>query len=338
MDHVGIDVHLKYSVYCILSSTGEVCERRQIPTTETAFRRVFDRGVSQRIVMECGPSSPWLYRLLKSWGHEVVVVSPRKVRLIAESTLKSDKIDAEVLARLSRFDGILLRSVYQRSEGAQLLRTRLRVRTELVRTRTRLINSVRGTLRAQGYRVASCAATVFPVRFAGLALPDELALALDPLLEMICALSEQVDALNREFMELASADELMARLQTVPGVGPVVSVAFVGWMDRPERFTCSRDVGACLGVRPRVRGSGGVVRHGRITREGDKEMRSLMVQAAHAALHCKYDSAVIQWAKRLVERVGKQKAVVALARKLAIILHRIWTTGDTFRPFPQVAA
>lgn len=335
MDHVGIDVHQKYSEVCVLTARGKVKKQVQIPTTEAALGRLFRRRSRSRIVFECGPSSPWVYRLLREWGHEVVVVNPRKVRLIAESTLKSDRIDAEILARLSRFDGGLLHSVYQRSDGAQLLRTRLRVRRELVRSRTRLINSVRGSLRAQGYRVASCEARVFALRFAEVKVAEELRYALDPLLEAICGLNEQIDRLNRELKELSSADELMMRLQSAPGVGPVVSIAFVAWMDRPERFKQSRDVGACLGIRPRVRGSGGKIYHGRITREGDKEMRSLLVQAAHAAMHSKKDAALLRWAKSLEERVGKHKAVVALARKISIILHRIWVTGNTFRPFPQ---
>ncbi len=142
MDPVGIDVHTKYSEICVLSSRGRVLERRQVAITETSLRRFFAKRERSRLVMECGSVTPRLYRLLKNWDHEVVVVNPRRARLIAESTLKSDTIDAEILARLSRFDGVLLGSVYQRSRAAQLLRTRLRVRTELVRNRTRLIKSV----------------------------------------------------------------------------------------------------------------------------------------------------------------------------------------------------
>jgi transposase len=157
------------------------------------------------------------------------------------------------------------------------------------------------------------------------------------LLVSICQLSQQIEELTRELRELARSDELVLRLQSVPGVGPVVGLAFVAWMDRPERFQDSRDVGACLGIRPKVRGSGGVIRHGNITREGDKEMRALLVQAAHAALHSSKDAALLRWAKNLVERIGKHKAVVALARKIAVLLHRLWVTGDSFRPFPQAA-
>ncbi len=213
MDPVGIDAHTKYSEIYVLSSRGRVLERRQVATTETSLRRFFAKRERSRLVMECGTVTPWLYRLLKSWGHEVIVVNPRWVRLIAESTLKSDTIDAEILARLSRFDGVLLGSVYQRSKAAQLLRTRLRVRTELVRNRTRLINSIRGTLRSHGYRMSRCETRRFVDRFVRLKVEDELRLVLDPLLEMIVQLNQQIAELSAQLESLSEDDELMVRLK-----------------------------------------------------------------------------------------------------------------------------
>jgi transposase len=270
-------------------------------------------------------------------GHEVVVVNPRRVRLIAESTLKTDRIDAEILAWLCRQDEALLRPVYQRSEGAQDLRTRLRARTSLVRARTALINSVRGTLRSRGYRMSSCIAGRFASRFYELQLESPLRQMLDPLVEMIAQLSQHIERLEADLVEESEADELLVRLQEVPGVGPLVCLAFVGWVDRPERFSRSRDVGACLGLRPRVRDSGERQWHGAITREGDAEMRRLLVQAAHASLNCRRDSALKRWAEQLAQRVGKRKAVVALARKLAVLLHRLWVTGRSYQALPQAA-
>lgn len=337
MDHIGIDVHLKYSEICVLCEEGNVLERQRVSTTETSLGRLFRRRNRSRVVMECGSMTPWLHRLLAGWGHDVVVVNPRRVRLIAESTLKSDRIDAEILARLSRFDPQLVGSLYQRSYEGQVLRTQLRVRTELVRARTRLINSVRGTLRAHGYRMSSCVASSFVVRFELLALEDDLRLALEPLLEMIGQLTEQIERLRQEIVEYSESDELLVRLQEVPGVGPIVSVAYFAWMDRAERFRRSRDVAACLGLRPRIRSSGGKTVQGKITREGDAEMRRLLVQAAHASFQCQKDSELRRWAAQLAERVGKKKAVVAVARKIAVILHRLWITGHHYQAFPQQA-
>jgi transposase len=337
MEHLGIDVHQKYSEICWLAEEGEVKQRRRLPTTEASLRRFFGRIEPVRVVLESSCVTPWVSRLLGEMGHEVVVLNPRRVRLIAESTLKSDTVDAEILARLSRFDLTLLRPVYQRSEAAQELRTRLRVRGSLVKARTALINAVRGSLRSQGYRMGSCPTRSFVARWFDLRLAPGVREVLEPLVETIAELTDRIDVLERELKAASRSDELMLRLQDVPGVGPLVSLAYVGWMDRAERFERSRDVGACLGLRPRVRDSGGKLRRGAITREGDCEMRRLLVQAAHAALNSKKDFQLRRWAEALVERVGKSKAVVALARKIAVLLHRLWVSGQRYRPFPRAA-
>lgn len=337
MEYFGIDVHSKYSEICGLSEEGKVTVRRRIPTTETALRRFFGPRERSQVTLESGPVTPWVYRLLCELGHDVTVVNPRRVRLIAESTLKTDGIDAEVLARLSRLDLGFLRPVYQRRREAQELRTRLRVRTSLVKSRTSLINAVRGTLRAQGYRVPSCAAKSFVVRFASMGLKTTLSEAIDPLVTTIGELTDRINGLEKALVAESRSNELLVRLQTVPGVGPLVSLAYMGWVDSPDRFKRSRDVGACLGLRPSLRSSGGHEIRGRITREGDSEMRRLLVQAAHAALNCRKDSSLKRWGEGLVERLGKGKAVVALARKIAVLLHRLWVTGESFRAFPQAA-
>lgn len=156
-------------------------------------------------------------------------------------------------------------------------------------------------------------------------------------METIAELTARIGQVERELKEEANSDELMIRLQEVPGVGPLVCLAFVAWTDRPERFGRSRDVGACLGLRPKVRDSGDRQRRGPITRQGDPQMRWLLVQAAHASLRSLKDSALKRWAQRLEQRVGKRKAVVALARKIAVLLHRLWITGDSYKPFPTAA-
>lgn len=337
MEYLGIDVHQKYSEICGVSESGEITVRRRVPTTRLGLKRFFAARERSRVVLESGPVTPWVYRLLRELGEEVTVVNPRRVRLIAESTLKTDGIDAEVLARLSRLDLGFLRPVHQRSPEAQELRTRLRVRGTMVRARTAMINSVRGTLRAQGYRVGAGPTASFVARYAQAELPDSLRQALAPLVESIGELSERIATLSRELKEISRSDELAARLQTVPGVGPLVSLAYVGWMDQPQRFKKSRDVAACLGLRPKLRSSGGREIRGRISREGDAEMRRLLVQAAHASLQCHQDSALKRWGEGLVERRGKSKALVALARKIGVLLHRLWVTGEEFQAFPQAA-
>jgi transposase len=337
MRHCGIDVHARVSELCELSPRGKVIRRERMATTRAGLRRRFEGAAKTRIVVECGGSTPWVVRLLEDLGHEVVVVNPRRVRLIAESTLKCDRIDAEILARLSRLDPEMLRPVYQRSYEGQLLRTRLKLRSSLVQARAALINQVRGTLRAHGAPMSSCATKGFVAHFATGPTPRDLRELLEPLVGAIGELTDRIERVERELIEESHSDELLERLQDVPGVGPLVSLSFVAWVDRAERFAKSRDVGACLGLRPRLRESGGVSRRGAITREGDNTMRWLLVQAANAAFAVRKDSALKRWAEALVTRVGKKRAIVALARKLAVLLHTLWVTGDSYRPFPTAA-
>lgn len=337
MEYFGIDLHQKHSEICGLDASGKVKVQERVATSEAGLRKVFGKRKSCRVVLESGGQSSWAARLLGEMGHQMVVVNPRRIRLIAESTLKTDRIDAEILARLGRQEDGQLRPVYQRSEGAQELRTRLRVRTTLVRIRTALINSVRGTLRAHGYRMSSCAAGQFSARFVDLKLAAELRQVVDPLVATISEVSTRIAQLEKDLVEESGSDELLVRLQEVPGVGPLVSLAFIGWMDKPERFKRSRDVGACLGLRPKVRDSGERQWRGPITREGDGEMRRLLVQAAHASLQCRKDSALKRWTLQLAARVGKRKAVVALARKLGVLLHRLWVTGSSYQALPKAA-
>ena len=257
MRHCGIDVHLKTSDLCLLSSTGKVLGRERFASTQAGFRKQFEGVARMRVVMESGGSTPWIYRLLCELGHEVVVVNPRRLRLIAESTLKSDRIDAEILARLSRFDLKLLRPVYQRSSAGQALRTRIRVRSTLVRTRVALINQVKGTLRSQGVRLSSTTASSFVAKWGEARVPRAMRDLLEPLVGAIGELTDRIEAVQTELVALSRSDELLERLQEVPGVGPLVSVSFFAWVDRVDRFKNSRDVGACLGLRQGVRSSSG---------------------------------------------------------------------------------
>ena len=329
-----MDVHAKQIELCEVSGRGKVIGRDRFSTTRQQLCRRFKGIAPQRVVLESGGSTPWVARLLGELGHEVVVVNPRRIRLIAESTLKCDRVDAEILARLSRLGPELLRPVYQRSFEGQLLRSQLMARSSLVRSRAALINRVRGTLRAHGSPMSSCSAARFASEFARHRSPAELREVLAPLAAAIGELTERIEGLEQKLIAASKADELLVRLQDVPGVGPLVSLAFVAWVDRAERFPRSRDVGACLGLRPRLRESGSTTRRGSITREGDKDMRWLLVQAAHAALAVRRDSAIKRWAESLIARHGKKRAVVALARKLAVLLHTLWMTGASYQPFP----
>lgn len=335
MIYVGIDVHQKSSQVCELSEEGVILETCQIPSTESAYRRWFHNREPIRIVIECGGSSRWVSRLLGEMEHEVLVVNPRRVRLIAESTLKTDKIDAEILARLACFGGGLLRPVYQKGEEANILQTRLRVRTALVHSRTAMINSVRGVLRSFGFRIPGKTIRGFSLGYASLKISSELRKALDPLYATIVELTMRIEILTKKLTKDSRQDNRFRRLQTVPGVGPMVSLAFVSLIDNPHRFSKSRQVGSYLGLRPKIRQSGSTEHRGHITKEGSPAVRCLLIQAAHALLRSNQESALRKWGSALVDRIGKKKAVVAIARKIAVLLHHLWINEKEFVPFPN---
>jgi len=337
MEYCGIDLHSEYSEVCILDEEGEVIETSRVRTARPYLERFFRRD-SMRVALEAGGSSPWVSRILESFGHEVIVCSPRRVRLIAESKLKNDKVDAEVLARLVRLDPEFLKPIQHRSEHAQLMRSRLKVRRAMVDARTAWINTVRGLLRSFGYKVAGKAPHTFCQRVDRVKLPPELGAVIAPLLEQLDLLSAEIGRRDEELARVAGGMPEVELLEAIPGVGVIVALYFVLTIEDPERFRHSRDVAAFFGLRPTMRESGSVSHYGRITREGDPEMRRLLVQAAHALLRTRADSELKQWALALAERRGKGKAVVALARKLAVLMHHLWVTGQVYQPFPSSEA
>ena len=334
MEYCGIDLHAEYSQTCILDEDGEVMETSRVRTSRKALERFFRRK-PMRVVIEAGGSSPWFSRLLQSIGHEVVVCSPGRVRLIAESKLKNDRVDAEVLARLVRLDPEFLQPIQHRSERAQLLRANLKVRSAMVEARTKWINTVRGLLRSFGYKVSGKAPHTFVDRVDKMDLPDDLKMVIDPLLEQLDLLTGEIECRNEHLEEMVKDLPEVEHLRQIPGVGPVVATYFVLTIDDPNRFKKSRDVASFFGLRPSMRESASAKHFRRITKEGDPEMRRLLVQAAHACLITKADSELKNWAIALAERKGKGKAAVALARKLAVLMHHLWITGEVYQAFPN---
>ena len=220
MEYCGIDLHAEYSQICILDEDGEVMETSRVRTSRKALERFFDRD-PVRVVMEAGGSSLWISRLLDSFGHEVVVCSPRRVRLIAESKLKNDKVDAEVLARLVRLDPEFLKPIQHRSEEAQLLRANLKVRSAMVEVRTKWINTVRGLLRSFGYKVSGKAPQTFVKRVDQMELSGELRVVIEPLLEQLGLLSGEITRRNEHLEEMVKELPEVEHLREIPGVGPV---------------------------------------------------------------------------------------------------------------------
>jgi transposase len=336
MEHCGIDLHSKSSEVAVLDAGGEQIEGARIPTTEAAFGRWFGARAPMVICLESGGQSAWAERVLRSFGHDVVVANSVRVRLIAEATLKNDKVDALTLARLVRADRRLLCPIIHRSAETQRQRGILRVRRTFVETRTKCLNAARGILRSFGYRTPSKKAERLAEFLADATIPEELVAVVAPLVQLALELDEKIASLDEQIEAMGQTYSQVALLRTVPGVGPLIALAFVLCIENPHRFARGRDLAGYLGLRPKMRESAATSHFGGITHQGDTEMRMLLVQAAHGMLRARADSDLKQWAQGLVGRIGKKKAVVALARKLAVVMHAMWVRNEPFRPFREV--
>jgi transposase len=335
---VGLDLGDRWSHYCVLNGGGDVIEEGRIASTEAGLRRQFEGEQPMRVAMECGTHSPWISRLLGQLGHQVIVANARKLRAISQNESKNDRADAEMLARLAASDPRLLSPIRHRSRERQQDLNLLRTRDVLVRARTMLINAVRGLAKSSGTRLPACDAGYFAQR-ARPALATELKSAATPLLTQIAALSQQIRQLDGQIEKLSQRYPEISLLRTAPGVGPIVAAAYVLTLDRAEAVNSSRAVGAFLGLRPRQSQSGDSDPEHRISKTGNVYLRRLLVQAAHHVLgRFGPDSALRRWGLRLAAGGGKRakkRAVVAVARKLAVLLNCMWRTGQGYRPFPQ---
>jgi len=333
---IGMDLGDKASRYCALSGEGEILREGETKTTKTGIMETFGALGRARIAIEVGTHSPWVSRLLQSLGHEVIVANPRQVKLITESSRKDDRLDAQTLARLARVDPQLLRPIRHRSEKAQGELMIIRVRAALIAARTSLVNTARGLAKASGERLPTCDADQMGIP-RSLSLSPKLRQVLEPLLKEVESLTEKIKDSDREIEQIARKDyPETALLQQVGGVGPLIALTFVLTVEDKDRFQKSRDIGCYVGLRPRRSDSGQNQPQLRITKEGDPYLRTMLVQGAHYILSRRGpDTDLKRWGTRLAERGGKRgkkKAVVAVARKLGVLLHRLWVTGEVYEP------
>jgi transposase len=270
------------------------------------------------------------------FGHEVIVANPRNVRLIGESTRKDDRLDARTLARLARIDPNLLSPVRHRGAEAQAHLAILRARQVLVRTRTTLVNAARGLTKSFGERLRKCDPRQLGVHAVS-ELSAEIQDAVGPLLAEVETLNQRIASYDRQIEQLAKQHYPEVELLTqVKGVGTLIALTFVLTVDDPHRFRRSRDVGCYVGLRPGRRNSGKSQPQMHISKEGDSHLRTLMVQGAHYILGpFGPDCDLRRWGLRLSERGGKnakKRAVIAVARKLAVLLHKLWVSGEVYEP------
>ncbi len=334
----GLDLGDKYSYLCLLDTdSGEVMEEGRLRTNPEAFRRRFaSHEQPMRIAIETGTHSPWVSRVLEECGHEVLVANARKLRLIYANKRKTDEIDAENLARLARLDPKLLYPVGHRSEDSQAHMAIIRSRQALIGCRTQLVNHVRGAVKSFGARLPKCPAVSFHNKAPG-HIPETLWPALGPILETIGSLTQRIREYDRQ-LETISKEQYPETdlLRQVEGVGPLTALTFVLTVEDPYRFEKSRSVGAYLGLVPASDRSGERDPQKRISKEGDEMLRRLLVGSAHYILGpFGSDSDLRRHGEKIASRGAKnakKRAVVAVARKLSVLLHSLWVTGEVYEP------
>jgi transposase len=335
---IGVDLGDRKSYTYEVDADGACVREATVATTLAEFTRYFAGRSRCRVVLEVGTHSPWVSRLLTELGHEAIVANPSAMFAGApRRRRRNDRLDARFLARQGRADVELVSPITHRSAAAQRDLEYLRARDQLVAVRTKLINHVRGAVKSSGApRLSRCSAEVFAKRAAA-ALPSDLALALTPLLDVIAELTRQIAAADRHVEAVIHARHpVAARLQQPAGVGPLTALAFVLLIEDPRRFRQSRAVGPYFGLVPRLDESGDATPQLRISKAGDALGRRLLVGAAHYILgpfgpECD----LRRYGAGLMQRGGKnakKRAVVAVARKLAVLLHQLWVSGASYDP------
>jgi len=339
---IGIDLGDVWSHYCTLNQQGEVIDRGRFRTTPKAIDQWFTDVPHARVAMEAGVHSIWISEQLEQLGHEVIVANVRELRAISHSDRKSDDVDAEKLARYARLDPEILRPISHRTVQQQEALTLIRARELLVRLRTAAVNAVRGLTKACGHRMPASSTKCFAQRGQA-AMPPGLKLALGPILTQIAEMTLKIKQYDRDIQRMTQTEYVETQaMMTIHGVGHITALTFVLTLGDKERFGRSRDVGCYLGLRPKRSQSGERDPQLGITKAGNAYLRSLLIECANHILRpYGRDSALRQWGLHLAARGGKQarnKSVVAVARKLAVLLHHLWTTQEPYVPFYQQAA
>ena len=326
---IGLDLGDRNSWYCVVDEAGQVQLEQCVRTNAKVLQEVFGPMPRSRIALEIGTHSPWISRLLSELGHEVIVAN-------GESRKKDDRLDAQTLARLARIDPELLYPVKHRSAQAHADLMMIRARASLVRTRTGLVNAARGLAKSYGERLRGCNVRNMDAEKAE-GLSPELQRALEPLLAAIAEVSERIVEYNDRIEALAQASYPQVELlKQIKGVGTLIALTFLLTLEDPHRFPKSRDVGGYLGLQPGRRNSGASEPQLHISKEGDPSLRTLLVQGAqHILGPFGIDCDLRRWGLKLAERGGrngKKRAIVATARKLAVLLHHLWVSGEVYEP------
>lgn len=333
VDNCGIDVAMKSSAVCIVDGRGVVVLEQAVTTDESGLASVLRDRRRMRCVLEAGPLAEWLSKLIEQMGHEAVVIDARKAKGVIRTKKKTDRLDARNLARMGQTGWYT--KVHRKSVEARSMRTFLQARQGLVQTALAQGSRIRGLLRVHGIKLGEVKESQFASEVKRLACEksQDLWEMLQPLVEVRRQALKASEQMRRRMVRDAAAEDSVARrLMTVPGVGPITATAYVATIDDPKRFRSSEQVAAYLGLVPAVAQSGELEVHGRITKEGDGMLRSYLVEAAHVLLTRKRGTCRLKkWGLKLAKKKGHGKARVAVARKIAVLLHHLWITGETYK-------
>jgi transposase len=338
MVYGAIDLHLRSSQIRILDAEGHVLREQRVPTSVERLVRAFGDLGPMRILVETGTESEWVAQALEAVGHEVIVADPNYAPMYGElrRKVKTDRRDVAALAEANRRGWY--RATHRVSRPQRALRQVLRSRRQLVRMRSGTISLIRSLLRQEGYRLATGSSERVPTRLAALALPSGLGETIAPLARLVETLTTEIAGVDARLATQAQADPIVQRLQSVPGVGPVVALTFRAFVDDVGRFAHAGQVSAAIGLVPREDSSAERRHRGHITKAGPRELRSLLVQAAWACWRSKASGTLRAWVERLAGRRGKRIAVVALARRLSRILFALWRDQSVFDAATLAAA
>jgi len=339
---IGLDLSDRTLQFCELNASGEIVGEGQCKLDRTTLRRYLAaKSAGTRVALETGGHSAWVRELIEEMGHEAVVANARDLEAVTGRSHRTDHHDARQLARLARVDASLLNPAELRRTAEQADLFVIRARAVLVEARTMLINFARGITKTLGHRLPASATHHFAERVRA-AVPNALQPALLPVLNVLEEIAGQIEDFDQKIEALAEQRYPQTRwLKQVPGVGTLTALTFVLTLGDPERFAHSRDVGPFLGLVPRRRQSGEQDPHLRISKCGDRYLRRLLVQCAHVVMgRFGPDCALRRWALAHAQhsRTAKKRTVVAVARRLAVLLHRLWHRQEVFRPFPLAVA
>jgi transposase len=338
---LGLDLGDRSHHVCVLDAAGQLVREGSLPNTRPALAKLLAEFPHATVALEAGTHSPWISRFLTEGGANVLVANPRKLHAISRNERKCDRRDAQMLARLARVDPALLHPIQHGSAQAQHDFLGLKLRDALVRTRVNLINTVRFTLKSLGHQVCNPSSESFH-KMVLADVPADCLPVVQPLLLILAQVTEQIKGMERDLVQRSKKDyPATQRLQQIAGVGPLTALCFVLKIGDPQRFGRGRDVGAYLGLCPRRDQSGGTDKQLRISKCGDGLMRRLLVSAAHYVLGPFGPPCALREHGLRLTGTGsareKKRAVVAVARKLAVLLLSLWKHDKDYEPRASVA-